>query len=132
MPTFRAEYTGNGFGPAQTFGAGERLGSAQTSQSAGPLREALSTIDPEELVRRMRSGDRDAAAEFISRYDSRIRRRIRGKLGPAMRRLFDSQDIVSTLGRRLDLYVRSGRLEAVSGDQLWSLIMKMAEHGVID
>lgn len=80
----------------------------------------------------MRAGDRDAAAEFLRRYDSRIRRRIRGKLGPSMRRLFDSHDIVSTLGRRLDLYVQSGRLRAVSGDQLWSLIMTMAEHAVID
>ena len=59
----------------------------------------------ESLLRRMRNGDREAAAQFITRYEDRIRRRIRGKLNPSVRRLFDSQDIFSTIGRRLDQYV---------------------------
>src|SRR5262245_43990251 len=71
-----------------------------------------------ELLARMRAGDRQAAAVFITRYESKIRRRVRGKLSLSMRRIFDSQDIVSTLGRRLDLYVRSGKLEAQSEQQL--------------
>jgi DNA-directed RNA polymerase specialized sigma24 family protein len=86
----------------------------------------------EHLLSRMRSGDREAAATFITRYDARLRRRIRGKLTPAMRRLFDSQDIVSTVGRRLDLYVLSGRLEAASEGQLWALVLRMANNAVID
>lgn len=88
--------------------------------------------DPEELVARMRAGDREAAAEFVTRYGPRIRRRIRGKLSPSMRRLFDSQDILSTVGRRLDMYVRSGRLEASGEAQLWALVMKMALNAVVD
>ena len=85
-----------------------------------------------ELLRRMRAGDREAAALFMTRYGSRIRRRIRGKLSPAMRRIFDSQEILSTLGRRLDLYVRSGRLEAANEQQLWALVFRMANNAVID
>ena len=84
------------------------------------------------LLDRMRSGDRVAAAVFITRYGSRIRRRIHGKLSPAMRRIFDSQDILSTLGRRLDQYVRFGRLAAASEDELWALVFRMAENAVID
>lgn len=80
----------------------------------------------------MRAADREAAAIFITRYESRIRRRVRGKLGKSMRRLFDSQDIVSTLGRRLDVYVRDGRVEAQSEDQLWSLVLRIANNAVID
>ena len=80
----------------------------------------------------MREGDRDAAAEFVTRYESKIRRRIRGKLGPAMRRLFDSQDILSTLGRRLDRFVRAERVEARTTDKLWSLVMGMANNAVVD
>jgi len=80
----------------------------------------------------MRGGDRDAAAEFLTRYGSRIRRRIRGKLGPSIRRLFDSLEIISTLGRRLDLYVMSGRLQAANEAQLWSLLFKMADNALID
>jgi len=84
------------------------------------------------LLQRMRGGDRGAAATFVTRYDARIRRRIRGKLSPAMRRIFDSQEILSTVGRRLDMFVRSGRLEATSEDQLWALVFRMAHNAVID
>lgn len=89
-------------------------------------------IEVDKLLLRMRGGDREAAAIFITRFDARIRRRIRGKLNPAMRRLFDSQDILSTVGRRLDLYVRSGNLEASNESQLWALVFRMALNAVID
>jgi len=105
---------------------------------AFPERRASAPGDPyraaeiDDLLPRMRSGDREAAAAFITRYGSRIRRRIQGKLSPAMRRIFDSQDILSTVGRRLDLYVRSGSLEANSENQLWKLLFKMANNAVVD
>ena len=88
--------------------------------------------DVKALLRRMREGDREAAAVFITQYNTRIRRRIRGKLNPSMRRVFDSQDILSTLGRRLDQYVQSGNLQASSENQLWALIYRMATNAVID
>lgn len=84
------------------------------------------------LLSRMRAGDREAAAEFITRFGSRVRRRIRGKLSQPMRRLFDSQELMSTLARRLDAFVRSGQLEAATEGQLWSLLFRMAENAVID
>ena len=86
----------------------------------------------DDLLMRMRSGDREAAAEFISRFGPRIRRRIRGQLGPAMRRLFDSQDILSTLGRRLDAWVGANRLEAVSAQELWALVFRIADNAMIE
>lgn len=92
--------------------------------------EAISEV--ERLLRRMRSGDREAAAAFMKRYGARVRRRIRGKLSPTMRRLFDSEEVLSTVGRRLDLYVQAGRLEADSQEQLWSLLFRMANRAVID
>lgn len=66
------------------------------------------------------------------RYGSQIRRRVRGKLRASMRRLFDSQDILSTLGRRLDEYVYSGGFEARSEGELWSLVFKIAERSVAE
>lgn len=84
------------------------------------------------LLERMRDGDREAAATFLSSYGARIRRRIRGKLSPAMRRLFDSQEILSTVGRRLDIYVRDRRIAAGTPGELWSLITKMADHALVD
>lgn len=84
------------------------------------------------LAQRMREQDREAAALFMVEYGPLIRRRVRGKLGAAMRRLFDSQEILSTVGRRLDRYVRVGRLEAESPGQLLQLVFRMAEGAVID
>ncbi len=88
--------------------------------------------EPEALLARMREGDRTAAAEFVERFAPRIRRRIRGKLNPAMRRLFDSQEILSTLGRRLDSFIGAGRLNAASVNQLWALLFRIADNSLIE
>lgn len=84
------------------------------------------------LLKAMGNGERQAAAEFVTRYGPRIRRRIRGKMRASMRRLFDSQDILSTLSRRLDAYVHGGRFEARSEDELWGLVFKIAERSVAE
>ena len=85
-----------------------------------------------DLVVRMRAGDRDAVAEFVTVFGPLVRRRVRGKLNPGMRRLFDSQEILSTLSRRLDRYVRAGRVEAASEPQLWALVFKMVDAALVD
>ncbi|MCI0362422.1 MAG: ECF-type sigma factor [Phycisphaerales bacterium] len=113
--------------PASASTPTEVLQNPQTSSS-----DLSTSLAINELLLRMRGGDRGAAAEFVMRYGSRIRRRIRGKLGPSIRRLFDSLEILSTLGRRLDLYVMSGRLQASNEAQLWSLVGKMADRALID
>jgi DNA-directed RNA polymerase specialized sigma24 family protein len=89
-------------------------------------------LDAEALLARMRSGDREAAAEFVQRYSARIRRRARSKLGPSMRRLFDSQEILSTLGRRLDAFIRSGRLQATTSVELWTLVCRITDNALIE
>lgn len=104
--------------------------SSSAQLSSAPLTSAPAAID--DLLLRMRGGDRRAAAEFLMRYGPRIRRRIRGKLGPSIRRLFDSLEILSTLGRRLDLYVMSGRLQVADEGQLWRLLCRMADNALID
>jgi DNA-directed RNA polymerase specialized sigma24 family protein len=95
----------------------------------GPQRQQASVA---ELIDRMRGGDRSAAAECVTRFGPKIRRRVRGRLRPGMRRLFDSQEILSTVSRRLDQFVSGGKLQAVSEAQLWSLLFTMAERAVID
>lgn len=84
------------------------------------------------LLEAMGRGERQAAAEFVICYGPQIRRRIRGKLRVQMRRLFDSHDILSTLGRRLDVYVHHGRFEPRSEGELWSLVFTMAERSVAE
>ncbi len=84
------------------------------------------------LVTRMRDGDREAAAAFMTIYGDRVRRRVSGKLSPAMRRLFDSQEILSTVTRRLDRCVSTGGLNAAAPEQLWALVFQIAENSVVD
>ncbi len=86
----------------------------------------------ESLLVRMRAGDRVAAAEFLDRYGSRVRARVRHKLSPGMRRIFDSQDVLSTVARRLDQVVRRGGVEAASEEQLWALIFTIANNSVTE
>lgn len=86
----------------------------------------------EALIRRMRVGDREAAAAFLSEYGWRIRRRLRGKLGPEMRRVFDSQDLLSTLARRLDTCVYERKLAATSADEMWAFVMGVARNSILE
>ncbi len=97
-----------------------------------PSPEPGGAASVEQLLRRMRGGDRDAAAAFMSAYGPRIQRRVRGKLSRAMRRVFDSLEILSTVSRRLDSYVHAGRLEARTAPQLWSLVFRITDAAVID
>jgi DNA-directed RNA polymerase specialized sigma24 family protein len=106
----------------------DRMTQPQTGRGSPPS----NAPDVGHLLERMRSGDREAAAEFIACFGQRVRRRIQGRLRPGVRRLFDSQEIVSTLARRLDLLVQGGKLRAATENQLWALVFTMAENTVID
>lgn len=122
--------------PAESTAIEHLVNFRQTSHIASPSatenRTESSPLSIDDLLLRMKAGDRDAAGEFVLRYGRRIRRRVRGKLGPSIRRLFDSLEIMSTLGRRLDLYVMSGRMQVANEDQLWSLLFKIADNALID
>src|SRR4051812_10513421 len=91
----------------------------------------LQTAD-EELLGRIRAGDRSAVAEFIRGHEPLIRRRFRHKLGAVLRRGVGSEDLVSTLSRRLDAYMAMGRLSATTQDQLWALVLRVAERSIMD
>lgn len=84
------------------------------------------------LVQRIQGGDRAALADFVMQNAPMIRRRIAGKLGTQMRRLYDSQEILSTVLRRLDRHLAQRELRAATEDQLWALIMATARTSIID
>ncbi|MBX3385385.1 MAG: sigma-70 family RNA polymerase sigma factor [Phycisphaeraceae bacterium] len=84
------------------------------------------------MVERMRAGDAEAVAWFIQHYGPLIQRRVRSRLAPSVRRVFDSQEILSTVSRRLLRFVTDGRLHAISEHQLWTLVLRMAQGAVID
>ncbi len=108
---------------------GRRDDDDESRPTAGEERDGVTV---ETLLDKMRAGDREAAALFVTRYGPRIRRRIRGKLGPAMRRIFDSQDILSSVGRRLDEFIRGRKLTAKNEQELWGLVHRIASRVLID
>ncbi|HMN39399.1 MAG TPA: ECF-type sigma factor [Phycisphaerales bacterium] len=81
---------------------------------------------------RMGEGDRVALGEFLGRYGPLIRRRVRGKLRASVRRLYDSQDILSTVSRRLDAYVKSGKFQARTEDEFWGLVFRVAQRSLVE
>ncbi|MBL0920786.1 MAG: hypothetical protein IBJ10_01520 [Phycisphaerales bacterium] len=85
-----------------------------------------------DLLERVRGGDRQAAAEFAMRYAPLLRRRIAGKLGPQLRRHFDSMDILSTVLRRLDVFVDDRRLAATTEEEFWALMLRIAQNAMVD
>jgi len=92
----------------------------------------MDNVPASDLFLRLCDGDRDAVAQYVLSNSGLIRRRIRGRLGPAMRRIFESEDIVSTVGRRLDDYVRNGSLDIRSEPEMLALIMKIASNAIVD
>jgi RNA polymerase sigma-70 factor (ECF subfamily) len=98
----------------------------------------MTTPDPQEnafqeLMRRVRAGDQEAAAELVRLYEPTIRRIARVRLGDAgLRRQFDSMDICqSVLG---SFFVRAalGQYELSSPDQLLGLLVTMSRKKLVD
>jgi RNA polymerase sigma factor (sigma-70 family) len=121
-------------GPASTLPASAQPVSPGPVASGSLPTDDDGDVDPIllDLLTRMRAKDRQAVAEFISHYGSRIKRRVRGKLNGAVRRLYDANDMVSTVARRLDQFVRDGRLEADNPRRLWALVGRIADNAAID
>ena len=85
-----------------------------------------------QTIDRIRTGDRGAAAAFLTENQAMIRRRYRHKLGRAMRRLCDSQELVSTIARRFDRLVYDKAVRAESERQLWALIFAIGDNALAD
>jgi hypothetical protein len=72
--------------------------------------------------------DRENVAAFVVRHEDRIRAIARRKLPRGARTAFGSEDVFSTVARRVDALVARGALRAESEAQLWSLIQRVAEN----
>jgi RNA polymerase sigma-70 factor (ECF subfamily) len=86
-----------------------------------------------ELLRLVRAGDADAAAELVRRYEPEIRRTIRLRLtDPRLRRTVDSMDICqSVLG---NFFVRAslGEFDLARPADLIALLVAMVRNKVVD
>ncbi|MCC5787775.1 MAG: hypothetical protein JJU33_13865 [Phycisphaerales bacterium] len=121
--------------PRLTFDESDDLpehgpGHAEQPLTATVQPNPMAPEDLESVLARVRAGDREAAAELMQRYGPILRRRFRHKLGRSLRRLFDSQELSSTVARRFDQFVRSGKVRAETPGQLVALLEQIANNAL--
>jgi RNA polymerase sigma-70 factor (ECF subfamily) len=85
-----------------------------------------------ELVRRVRSGDEQAAADLVRQFEPEIRREVRLRLrDPRLRRQFDSWDICQSVLASFFTRAASGQYELSRPDQLLRLLITMTRNKLV-
>jgi RNA polymerase sigma-70 factor (ECF subfamily) len=83
----------------------------------------------EELLRRVRRGESDAAHELVRRYESAIRVAVRTHLSdPALRQQFDSVDICQSVLASFFVRAAAGQYDLREPPQLVALLTQMARN----
>jgi RNA polymerase sigma-70 factor (ECF subfamily) len=81
----------------------------------------------EELIRRVRAGDQEAAAEVVRRYEPAIRRAVRFRLTDArLGRVLDSMDICQSVLASFFVRAAAGQYDLERPEQLLQLLAAMA------
>jgi RNA polymerase sigma-70 factor (ECF subfamily) len=81
-----------------------------------------------DLIRRVRAGDERAATELVRRYEPAIRRAVRLRLDPRLRRVCDSVDICQAVLGSFFVRAASGQYDLETPEQLLKLLATMARH----
>ena len=83
----------------------------------------------EELIRRVRAWDQEAAAELVRRYEPAIRRAVRVRLANArLGNLLDSMDICQSVLRSFFVRAASSQYSLETPEQVLSLLTAMARN----
>ena len=83
--------------------------------------------------RRVRAGDREAAAELVCQYEPEVRRFIRMQLQHSrLRRSFDSADIFQSVFLNFYVRVMGGQFDLEEPTQLLRLLATMARNRITD
>jgi RNA polymerase sigma-70 factor (ECF subfamily) len=86
-----------------------------------------------ELIRQVRAGDADAAAEVVRRYEPEIRRAVRLRLtDPGLRRVLDSMDVCQSVFANFFVRAAAGQFDLDQPDQLLRLLIVMARNKLHD
>jgi RNA polymerase sigma-70 factor (ECF subfamily) len=90
------------------------------------MTDMIETASFQELIRRVRERDEQAAAELVRRYEKHIRRTVRFRLvDPRLRRLFDTTDICQSVLASFFEAAARGRYDLEHAQQLIRLLVKM-------
>lgn len=72
--------------------------------------------------------NREKLAEFVMDHEHTIRAVARRKLTRGTRAVFDSEDVMATVLRRVDQLAQSGEIRAADEGEMLSLIFRIAEN----
>jgi RNA polymerase sigma-70 factor (ECF subfamily) len=87
----------------------------------------------QDLIRRVRAGDQDAAAELVRQYEPEIRRAIRIRLtDSSLHRVLDSMDICQSVLANFFNRASQGQFDLQQPAQLLKLLVTMARHRLVD
>jgi RNA polymerase sigma factor (sigma-70 family) len=87
----------------------------------------------DELIRRVRSGDEEAATELVRLYEPAIRRAARVRLVDSrLRRIFDSMDISQSVFASFFLRAALGQYELDKPERLLRLLVDMSRKKLAD
>src|SRR4051812_28737481 len=83
----------------------------------------------DDLIRRVRAWDPDAAAELVRRYEPAIRRAVRVRLADArLGNLLDSMDICQSVLKSFFVRAAAGQYDLDTPEQLLKLLSAMARN----
>jgi RNA polymerase sigma-70 factor (ECF subfamily) len=83
----------------------------------------------DELIRRMRAGDQDAATELVRRYEPAVRRAVRFRLANVrLGTLLESMDICQSVMASFFIRTASGQYELETPEQVLKLLTAMARN----
>jgi RNA polymerase sigma-70 factor (ECF subfamily) len=81
-----------------------------------------------DLIWRVRQGEADAAAELVRQYEPAIRRSLRLRLDPRLRRTCDSMDLCQAVLCSFFVRAATGQYQLDTPEQLLKLLVTMARH----
>ena len=97
------------------------------------VRAMTEVSDFQDLIRRVRAGDEEAAAELVRRYEPAIRRAVRIRLADTrLARAFDSMDVCQSVMASFFVRAALGQYELDAPEQLLKLLATMARHKLAD
>ncbi len=83
----------------------------------------------DELIRRVRAGDQDAATELVRRYEESIRRAVRFRLADSrLERVLDSMDICQSVFASFFVRTAAGQFDIEEPEQLLKLLVAIARN----
>ncbi len=78
------------------------------------------------LLRRVQSGEQDAATELYARYAARLRGLARTWIGDDLQPRFDADDVLQSVFRTFFRRAAAGQYQVPEGEELWSLLLVIA------